>query len=136
MKKALLAIYFLFISFSLFAGKETNNIYLFDCTNSMEKSGLWQPAKDALFKTIETQLKVPGTEFIIIPFGNNPGSPIKFNTSGFTAKKREEIERVFSQEMQKATLTHISDVLLSGFSLCDPYKENKIYLLTDGCRRC
>lgn len=115
----------------VFAAKEKRNIYLFDCTNSMEKYGLWSPAKEALFKTIQTQSEIPNSEFIIIPFGDTAYPAIEF-TSAYAQDKRKEIEKRFDENMQKAKSTNITSVLKAGFAKCDPARENRIYLFTDG----
>ena len=111
---------------------QQNNIYLFDCTGSMAKHGLWAPAKAALDSTISTYAQTPGTQFTVIPFGNNPYSTFTFNSEGWTDECREKIYADFDENIKRATLTNISDVLRAGFSHCKPGMENRIYLLTDG----
>jgi hypothetical protein len=110
---------------------EKNNIYLFDCTGSMQTNNLWQPAKDALHSTISTQSKILGSEFTVIPFGDNPYSTISFSSREFNDKKKE-IENNFEKYIKQSKYTNISDVLSAGFNKIDNNKENKIYLLTDG----
>ncbi len=111
------------------AGK--NNIYLFDCTGSMKSNGLWQPAQTALDATITTQATIPGSQFLVIPFGDNPYEVFKFSSSGYKGKKKD-ITKAFDQYITQAKYTHISDVLKEGFRSVDPNMENKVYLLTDG----
>lgn len=126
----LLIITFGFYSYGL-AQKEKNNIYLFDCTGSMITNGLWDPAREALDATISTQAKIPGTEFIIIPFGDEP-YPIHTFESKDYSKKKDDIIKAFGQHIKNAKYTRISNVLEAGFSNVDEKKENRIYLLTDG----
>lgn len=113
------------------AQREKNNIYLFDCTGSMKSNGLWQPAQAALDATITTQSTIPGSQFLVIPFGNEPYEIIKFSSSEFKGKKKD-ITKAFDQYITQAKYTHISDVLKEGFRCVDPNMENKVYLLTDG----
>ena len=113
------------------AQREKNNIYLFDCTGSMKSNGLWQPAKEALNATIDTQSTIPGSQFTIIPFGDSPYSYFVFGSTDYKNKK-SDINNAFDKYIEEAKYTRITDVLNSGFSRCDENKENKIYLLTDG----
>lgn len=115
----------------VFAQQEKNNIYLFDCTGSMQKGALWGPAKDALDATISTQTAIPGSMFTIIPFGDNPYDEIVFGANNYLSKKKD-IEASFNDCIKRANYTRISDVLRLGMGKTDPKKENKIYLLTDG----
>lgn len=108
-----------------------NNIYLFDCTGSMKTNGLWEPAKAALDATISTQASIPGSQFCVIPFGNDPYQNFSFDSSQYSAQK-SAITEAFDKYIREAKYTHISDVLRAGFDKVDPRKENKIYLLTDG----
>lgn len=114
-----------------FGQREKNNIYLFDCTGSMKINGLWEPAKAALDATICAQTSIPGSQFCIIPFGDNPYEHILFDSDQYEGQK-PGIDEAFGKHVSKASYTRISDVLKAGFSKVDPMKENKIYLLTDG----
>lgn len=116
---------------ALMGQREKNNIYLFDCTGSMKTNGLWEPARAALDATIMTQSTIPGSQFCIIPFGDNPYEHIHFGSDQYGGRKKA-IEEAFGQYVTQAKYTHISDVLTAGFGKADPRKENKIYLLTDG----
>lgn len=113
------------------AQREKNNIYLFDCTGSMKTNGLWEPAKNTLDATITTQTAIPGSQFTIIPFGDNPYPAFTFTSAEYPGEK-SDIEIAFNSNIAAAKYTHITDVLLAGFSKVDPNKDNKIYLLTDG----
>lgn len=113
------------------AQREKNNIFLFDCTNSMLKGGLWQPAKDALDATIMSQAATSEAQFIIIPFGDVPYGEMHFNNSDYVGKKGA-INKCFDDNIRRARTTNISSVLTAAFAKCDPKKDNKIYLLTDG----
>jgi hypothetical protein len=113
------------------AQKERNNIYLFDCTRSMEIGGLFEPAKDALDATITSQSAVAGSQFTVIPFGDDPYNDFSFDSTGFAGKKGA-IFAAFGKYIKIAKTTNISKALKAAFAKCDPKKDNKIYLLTDG----
>lgn len=114
-----------------YAQREINNIYLFDCTGSMKRHGLWVPAQRALDATIETQRTIPGSEFIVIPFGNEPYATFSFDGANYPSTK-SDINKSLETNITQAKYTRISNVLNAGFNRTDPNKENKIFLLTDG----
>lgn len=97
----------------------------------MKRARLWEPAKEALDATISMQQAIPGSEFYVIPFGDEPYGVFAFDASGYGANKAK-IDRAFEDYINKAKYTHITDVLEAGFAKADPNKENNIYLLTDG----
>lgn len=113
------------------AQREQNNIYLFDCTGSMQKKQLWEPAKKALDTTIEAQSDLTESRFHVLPFGDNVYETISFGATGYSGKKKT-IEEAEDKYIRQAKYTNICDALDKGFALCDPAKENRIYLLTDG----
>lgn len=110
---------------------DKNIIYLFDCTGSMITNGLWEPAKSALDGTITTESSIDGSQFTIIPFGDEPYETISFGSSKYTSKKND-IAKAFDKYVKQSKYTRISDVLGAGFKLTDGNKDNTIYLLTDG----
>lgn len=120
-----------FAAISAFPQRERNNIFLFDCTNSMKKAGLWQPALNAFDATIATQSLIPEAQFSIIPFGDGNYPEFTF-TSGEYAKYERKIKDAFDNAMADAKNTHISPTLQKAFDKCDPSKDNRIFLLTDG----
>lgn len=121
----------IFAAISAFPQRERNNIFLFDCTNSMKKAGLWQPALNAFDATIATQSLIPEAQFSIIPFGDGNYPEFTF-TSGEYAKYERKIKDAFDNAMADAKNTHISPTLQKAFDKCDPAKDNRIFLLTDG----
>lgn len=131
LKTLLLSLLILTIPDHTNAQQEKNNIYLFDCTGSMQTAGLWQHAKEALDATISTQTSIKGSSFTIIPFGDRPYQSIEFSDNGYD-KNKEAIASAFDKWIKEANYTRISDVLTEAIGKCNPYKENKIYLLTDG----
>ncbi len=113
------------------AQRERNNIFLFDCTRSMKEAGLWAPALKALDATVATQSLIPDSKFIIIPFGDGQYGRHEFQNGEYPSRE-SAIKKEFENVMAQAGNTHISPVLQEAFDLCDPARENKIYLLTDG----
>lgn len=116
----------------LFAARERQNIYLFDCTNSMDRSKIWEPAKSALQQTVSSQSADAGAEFILIPFGDKAYSRITFTGQEAPSHSWDKTFKAFGEYMQQARCTHISDVLRAGFSSSNPNKDTDIFLITDG----
>lgn len=116
---------------SLNAQRQKNNIFLFDCTGSMQTNGLWNPAKDALDATIATQTNIDGSQFSVIPFGDSPYGVISFDSDGYLSQKKN-INDTFEKYIASSKYTRISDVLQEGFTKVNPHRDNRIYLLTDG----
>lgn len=121
----------IFLVSQVAAQREKNNIYLFDCTGSMIKNGLWTPAKESLDATVKLDATIPGSHVTIIPFGNEPYEVFSFDAKDYPSKSKE-IFNSFNNYIQKAQYTHISDVMEEGLKHIDSNKDNRIYLLTDG----
>lgn len=119
------------LSLNINAQRENNNIYIFDCTGSMKTQQLWDPAKNALRATIENQASIPGTQFIIIPFGTNPDQPIRFDASDVDIN---ELNNLLDTKIKSDIRLHtnISEALKVAFNNADPKKDNNFYLITDG----
>lgn len=113
------------------AQREKNNIYLFDCTGSMNSNKLWEPAQQALEATIENQESIPGSHFVLIPFGTNPAESISFESF---EKIKKEIKKTLDENNKGVNRNHtnISAALESAFQKVNSNKDNNIYLLTDG----
>lgn len=130
--KLLLSLFLFFCSsLTVAAQREKNYIYLFDCTGSMIKNHLWEPAQKALDDDITIRSSIPGTHFFIIPFGDKTYEIFSLNDKDYP-KKKSEITGAFDKHIKEAKYTNISDVLSSGFKQIDPNKDNEIYLFTDG----
>lgn len=114
-----------------FAQREMNYIYLFDCTGSMQTNGLWETARRALDNNISLRTSIPGSDFTVIPFGDNPYKTFSFSGAEYHDRKTD-ISKSFDSYISLAKYTNISDVLKSGFEKIDPNKKNEIYLFTDG----
>lgn len=97
----------------------------------MRSNGLWETAQAALDNNISLRATIPGSRFVVIPFGDNPYEIISFNNAGYPAKK-PDISSALTKHITQARFTNISSVLESGFGSSDPNKENEIYLFTDG----
>lgn len=115
----------------LHAQRQRNYIYLFDCTQSMQQMGLWDPARTALDKTIERQRNQDGCRFTVIPFQAKAYAPITFDGAEYP-KMKKEIGQAFDSYIQNLTNTSIIDVFHAGMHACDPMMDNRVYLLTDG----
>lgn len=120
-----------FASTPTMAQRESNNIFLFDCTGSMKSNKLWDAAKNALEATIRTQASIPGSHFTVIPFGDTPYENFSFEAADWEPQLKN-INNSLDKHIAEARYTHISNVLEAGFKHTDPNKDNKIYLLTDG----
>lgn len=130
-KSLLTLIVLLLGTINLSAQREKNYIYLFDCTWSMKKNGLWDPAQSALDSNIALRASIPGSHFTVIPFGDNPYDVFSFDNGNYAANK-QDIGNAFDKYINQAKFTNISDVLKSGFQNVDSKKDNEIYLFTDG----
>lgn len=117
--------------FPVWAQKEKNNIYLFDCTGSMITNGIWDSAKESLDATARLDATMPDTHITIIPFGDNPYNVYSFPSNQYPSKSKA-IEGDFAKYIKEAKYTNISSVLEEGFKHIDNNKENHLYLLTDG----
>lgn len=115
----------------LSAQRQRNYIYLFDCTQSMQEKGLWEPARAALDKTIERQRTQEGSRFTVIPFQGRAYTPIAFSSDEYT-KAKQTIDKDFDTYIAQLTNTNIIDVFRAGMKACDPMMDNRVYLLTDG----
>lgn len=116
---------------TVMAQREKNYIFLFDCTGSMIKNGLWQPAQSALDDNITLRASIPGSHFAVIPFGDNAYQTYTFADSEYPDYKKQ-MQNAFATYIQQAKYTNISDALRSGFNQINFNKDNEIYLFTDG----
>lgn len=62
-----LLVCFLTVVLPAAAQRQKQYIYLFDCTQSMQQLGLWQPTRAALDRIIERERVNDDTEFVVIP---------------------------------------------------------------------
>jgi len=113
------------------AQRQRNYIYLFDCTQSMQKLGIWEPAKTALRRTIDVQRPQPDAQFTVIPFQGSVHPAFTFNASD-CSKELPRMLETFDSYIAALTNTNIVDALQAGFDRCAPEMDNRVYLLTDG----
>lgn len=122
------------IPLALYAQRERNYIYLFDCTKSMKGYGnnenIYSDIKDYLHKEIESQ--DDNSTICIIPFQHTPYSPIKFHKTDFSSSLWGNIESVLDEKVENVTNTNIYDAWMFAERSIDPHKDNYIFLLTDG----
>lgn len=111
--------------------RQRNYIYLFDCTQSMQTLGIWEPAKSALQRTVDVQLPQPDAQFAVIPFQHVAYPAFAFDASTY-AKQREPMLKAVDGYIAARTNTNIVDALQAGFDRCRPEMDNRVYLLTDG----
>ena len=100
-------------------------------------SPIWEPARDALKKTIARQAEQPNTEFAIVAFKDKSVIPntdiLTFEGSDYNHSKQAEIDSLFNREINgPQEWTNIVSALKKGFAICSPTMENRIYLFTDG----
>lgn len=121
----------LFCGNFVFAQRNRNYVYLFDCTKSMigynGTPNIWDKAKDYVHTDIERYMH--GTSIHVLPFQNKPMSPHSFLRENFDWSK---IENDLDKYVNNVTQTNICDALDRAEGFIDPNKDNYIYLLTDG----
>lgn len=126
-----LLVCFLTVVLPAAAQRQKQYIYLFDCTQSMQQLGLWQPTRAALDRIIERERVNDDTEFVVIPFQDRAYTPITFSSATYPGAKAD-IDKAFDTYIEKRTNTNILDVFNTGLRHIDPRKDNYLCLLTDG----
>ena len=112
--------------------KETQYIYLFDCTTSMKgfkgSPNIIDKAKSCLKQDIEQ--KTDNCDILFIPFqGNNPLAPFAFKRSQFDWG---EVEKRIDEVIDNPTNTDIVSAWDRAVSAFNPHAQNVLYLYTDG----
>ena len=121
-------LFFLVSAIQIFAQKQRNYIYVFDCTESMKDFKMWEPAKQWLEEDISRQSD--DASITIIPFRDNPDKVIKFTKSDFDWSKTEEsLDSLISSPHSKTGVCRAWD---KGIKEINTKKDNYLYLLTDG----
>lgn len=121
------------------AQQQRNYIYIFDCTRSMLgdefKQGtgpnLWNPARQALDRTISRQVAQPGSHYTIIPFQDKVLKTYSFDNTNYQ-KLKTDLDKDLNGYIDNITNTNLYDAFVSGMAACDPNMQNRVYLLTDG----
>ena len=120
-----------FVVSGVYAARERNYIYLFDCTKSMIGHGgtpkVWEPAKKYMQSDIERYS--PGTTIHVIPFQERSLSTHTFQREDMDWGK---IEKDLQGYVNKVTYTNICGALSAAEKYIDTNKDNYVYLLTDG----
>lgn len=117
------------------AQRERNYIYLFDCTQSMQPLKLWEPAKDALDKTLQKRATEPESHVCIFPFQGTVHPAIRFDSKDY-ASHRKDINATLDKYIQNRTNTNIVAALKAAEKECDSNMDNRVYLFTDGQQNC
>lgn len=123
-----------FSSVTVSAQRQRNYIYIFDCTASMKSPeiNMWEPAKNALDKTVTRQSHDPESRFVIVPFQDNPFNEIVFDGSEYEKKRAGILERLDKIISTPHSKTNIYEAFKAGMRNVNPAMDNRVYLLTDG----
>lgn len=129
--KSFLIIISMLSALNLYAQRERNYIYLFDCTQSMSGYGgspdIWEQTKQYLKSDIE--ILSENSTVNIVPFQGKAYDVIRFERNEY---KWNKINKVLDTYIQNVTNTNICSAWDSGVKLIDENKDNYLFLLTDG----
>lgn len=130
---------------SVYAQRERNYIYIFDCTSSMfdgvtpnylkqhpelfEQDNLYTKTKAWLKEDIEKIPMNSSTTITILPFHQNPGSAITFIRKDY---KWNKISETLDKWVKSSHSTGICNAWDKALGYIDPEKDNYFFLLTDG----
>ena len=126
MKRFLILLSILF-PITLFAQRQRNYVYIFDCTGSMEVHKIWKPAKQFMKEDID-QLDENATVNIVL-FHQHTADPIRFKAKDFNWN---DVEVKCDSMFKKATHTGICHAWDLGLKYIDRNRNNYLYLFTDG----
>lgn len=127
-KSTILLLCFSFLLYgSVFAQRERNYVYLFDCTQSMQQLGIWDSAKTYLKDDI-ARLS-PDATVTIIPFQGKVHPAIQFKPIKFNW---DRVNNELDTYIPTRTNTNICAAWDEGLKHIDPNKDNYFFLLTDG----
>ena len=127
MKRFLILLSILF-PITLFAQRQRNYVYIFDCTGSMEvPNKIWKPAKQFMKEDID-QLDENATVNIVL-FHQQTAVPIRFKAKDFNWK---DVEVKCDSMFKKSTHTGICQAWDLGLKFIDRNRNNYLYLFTDG----
>ena len=126
--KRLLFIGLLILPLALFAQRQRNYVYLFDCTWSMkEPNGIWDEAKQFMKDDIR-QLDGNANVTIVL-FHQQTAQPISFKAKDF---KWKSVEPQCEDMIKKSLRTGICNAWDLGLKYIDNKRNNYLYLFTDG----
>ena len=142
-KNALIILILVFAFLPVFAQRERNYIYLFDCTSSMldgvqpknltpelfkSKTTLYYKTKQFLKEDIERNTD-PNTTITIVPFHQKPGNAIRFERKNF---KWSKVEEALDEMVKQSQNTGVCNAWKVGVKYLDDGKDNYFFLMTDG----
>lgn len=126
--KRLLIIPLLLLPLALFAQRQRNYVYLFDCTWSMkEPNKIWDEAKQFMkddIKQLDENAKVS-----IVLFHQSTAQPICFKAKDFNWKSVESQCEAMINASQRTGICNAWDL---GLKYIDKTRNNYLYLFTDG----
>lgn len=132
MRKLLTCLLLTFAICTVKAQKETQYIYLFDCTTSMKgykgAPDIIDKAKECLKRDIEQ--KTDNCDILFIPFqGSNPLTPFSFRRVDFDWGS---VEKRIDEVIDNPTNTDIVSAWDRAVKAFNPHAQNVLYLYTDG----
>lgn len=111
-----------------FAQRQRNYVYIFDCTESMERDNhIWQPAKDFLKKDLQ-QLD-ENAKVTVVLFHQDTPTPIQFKAKDLDWK---DLDSKCDDLIKNSKFTGICNAWDKGLKYIDPNRNNYFYLFTDG----
>lgn len=126
--RKLLLLTLLSLSLALYAQRQRNYVYLFDCTWSMkEPNHIWEEAKSFLKEDIN-QLDENANVTIVL-FHQEASTPIRFKAKEF---KWKDIESLCEKMIAESEYTGICKAWDVGLKFIDKERNNYLYLFTDG----
>lgn len=126
--RRLLLICLLVLPLTLYAQRQRNYVYLFDCTKSMdEKNGIWEVSK--LFMKEDIEQLDENANVTIVLFHQDTSAPIRFKAKDFNWK---EVETKCEEMIMASTHTGICNAWDLGLKYIDKSRNNYLYLFTDG----
>ena len=126
--KRLFLLLLIVLPLALYAQRQRNYIYIFDCTGSMKKpNNIWEPSKEFLKEDIEQLDK--NANVTIVLFHQEAPTPIKFKAKDFDW---DEVEGRCEELIKQSKYTGICKAWDLGLKFIDPKRNNYLYLFTDG----
>lgn len=135
-KSMLIGITLLIISnMDSFAQRQRNYIYVLDCTSSMKRNKVWEPAKKFLHEDI-WKLDDNSTVSIIL-FHQNLSIPVVRQKVSWVKKNwcdvnKIGIDSICNLMLKRSKLTGICRAWDKGLSFLDKGRNNYLYFFTDG----
>lgn len=113
---------------TIYAQRQRNYVYIFDCTKSMdEPNNIWQPAKEFLkndLKQLDNNANVT-----VVLFHQDAAAPISFKAKDLNWN---DLENKCDQLIKQSKYTGICKAWDKGLQFIDSTRNNYFYLFTDG----